>query len=70
MAGRLWREVLEALTTIAPIVTKYNSDGIDIYFLNYKSKDTGKPSKGIAATGYRGIKHAITITKIFKRVGP
>ncbi|CZR65328.1 uncharacterized protein PAC_15228 [Phialocephala subalpina] len=70
MAGRSWREVSQALATIAPIVTKHDSDGIDIYFLNHKSKDAGKPSEGVAATGYRGIKRAVTITEIFERVRP
>jgi hypothetical protein len=70
MAGRSLCEVLQALATIAPIVTKYDSDGIDIYFLNHKSKDTGEPSKGVAATGYRGVKRAIKITEIFERVRP
>jgi hypothetical protein len=70
MAGRLWREVSQALATIAPIVTKHDSDGIDIYFLNHKSKDAGEPSDGVAATGYKGIKHAIKITEIFERVRP
>jgi hypothetical protein len=70
MAGRSWREVSQALATIAPIVTKHDCDGIDIYFLNYKSKDTGEPSEGVIATGYRGIKRAVTITEIFERVRP
>jgi uncharacterized protein YegL len=70
MAGRSWREVSQALATIAPIVTKHDSDGIDIYFLNHKSKDAGEPSEGVAATGYRGIKRAVTITEIFERVRP
>ncbi|KAI4240065.1 MAG: hypothetical protein L6R42_011591, partial [Xanthoria sp. 1 TBL-2021] len=34
MAGRSWREVADALATIAPICTSFDSDGIDIYFLN------------------------------------
>lgn len=68
IAGRSQCEVSQALATIALIVTKYNSDSIDIYFLNYKSKDTSKLSKGVVATGYRGIKRAVKITKIFERV--
>ena len=34
MAGQSWRETAAALATIAPICTSYDSDGIDIYFLN------------------------------------
>ncbi|KAL8969009.1 MAG: hypothetical protein Q9197_004567 [Variospora fuerteventurae] len=34
MAGRFWRETAEALASIAGICTTYDSDGIDIYFLN------------------------------------
>jgi len=70
MAGRGWREVSQALSTIAPIVTSHDADGIDIYFLNHKSTDSGVPTEGIAPTGYRGIKRAETITEIFARVRP
>lgn len=70
MAGRSWREVSQALSTIAPIVTKHDSDGIDIYFLNHKSSHAGAVSDGIAPGGYRGIKRAATITEIFERVRP
>jgi uncharacterized protein YegL len=70
MAGRSWREVSQALSTIAPIVTKHDSDGIDIYFLNHKSNHPGAVPEGIAAGGYRGIKRATTVTEIFERVRP
>jgi len=70
MAGRGWREVSQALGTIAPIVTKHDEDGIDIYFMNHKSTNPGALSEGIAAGGYRGIKRAATVTEIFDRVRP
>ncbi|KAF4628286.1 hypothetical protein G7Y89_g9868 [Cudoniella acicularis] len=70
MAGRSWREVAQALRTIAPIVTQHDSDGIDVYFLNHKSSNPGAPSEGVAPSGYRGIKRAATITEIFERVRP
>lgn len=70
MAGRSWRETSQALSTIAPIVTRHDADGIDIYFLNHKSTDSGAPSNGIAPGGYRGIKRAATVTEIFDRVRP
>ena len=70
MAGRSWREVSQALSTIAPIVTQHDSDGIDVYFLNHKSNHPGAVSEGIAAGGYRGITRAATITEIFERVRP
>lgn len=70
MAGRSWREVSQALSMIAPIVTQHDSDGIDVYFLNHKSSNPGAPFDGIAAGGYRGIKRAATITEIFQRVRP
>jgi len=70
MAGRSWREVSQALSTIAPIVTQFDQDGIDIYFLNHKSNDVGEPQNGIAPGGYRGIKRAPTVTEIFERVRP
>ena len=70
MAGRDWREVSQALAIIAPIVSAHDDDGLDLYFMNYKSTDGGSPNDGIAAGGYRGIKRAATVTKIFARVRP
>ena len=70
MFGRSWREVSQALATLAPVVTSYDSDGIDIYFLNHKSRDAGVPSEGIAATGFRCINRAAKVTQIFERVKP
>jgi hypothetical protein len=70
MAGRSWREVSQALSTIAPIVTRHDNDGIDVYFLNHKSSDTGNASEGIAPGGYRCIRRAETVTEIFERVRP
>ncbi|EWC47077.1 hypothetical protein DRE_03446 [Drechslerella stenobrocha 248] len=34
MSGGRWNQTAQALGTIVPIVTYYDSDGIDIYFLN------------------------------------
>jgi uncharacterized protein YegL len=70
MTGSGWCQVSQALATIAPIVTNHDSDGIDVYFLNHKSTDAGLQAEGDAPTGYRGIKHAVTITEIFDRVRP
>ncbi|PBP17028.1 hypothetical protein BUE80_DR012191 [Diplocarpon rosae] len=70
MAGRSWREVGQAISTIAPIVTKHDSDGIDVYFMNHISSHAGSTSEGVAAGGYRGIKRAATVHEIFERVRP
>lgn len=70
MAGRSWREVSQAISIIAPIVTKHDADGVDIHFLNHKSTDQGLPAEGIAPGGYRGIKRAATVNEIFDRVRP
>lgn len=40
MAGRSWREASAALRAIMPICTAYDSDGIDIYFLNRRDPST------------------------------
>ncbi len=34
MVGDSWGEVMSALEAIVPVCTKYDADGIDIYFLN------------------------------------
>jgi hypothetical protein len=54
MAGRGWREVSQALVIIVPIVSVYDDDGLDLYFMNHKSTNGGSPNEGIAAGGYRG----------------
>ncbi|RSL81165.1 hypothetical protein CEP52_017259, partial [Fusarium oligoseptatum] len=41
MAGRSWHEVREAVGAIAPICTSHDSDGIDVYFLNHRSRYSG-----------------------------
>lgn len=58
MAGSLWREAQDALKSIAEIVTMYDEDGIDMYFLNHKSSQT--PSDRYKA-------RAVTITWPEKR---
>lgn len=35
MAGGSWRETRKALETIVPICTERDTDGIDLYFLDY-----------------------------------
>lgn len=37
MQGSRWREVSDTLTSITPICTARDADGIDIWFLNHKS---------------------------------
>jgi uncharacterized protein YegL len=57
MRGRSWRESKEALAAIAPICTKYDADGIDIYFLNERHV-------------YRNITSASAVNEIFTTVTP
>ncbi|KAJ5365710.1 von Willebrand factor type A [Penicillium concentricum] len=37
MRGALWQEAREAIAAIAPVCTKYDKEGIDIYFINHRS---------------------------------
>ncbi|KAJ5131357.1 uncharacterized protein N7515_007396 [Penicillium bovifimosum] len=63
MQGRRWKEAEAAIAAIAPICTKYDSDGIDIYFLNHRDyNDT--------AGGYHNITTASQVHSIFNRVHP
>ncbi|CAG8978244.1 hypothetical protein HYALB_00009141 [Hymenoscyphus albidus] len=70
MAGGPWKEVSQALASIAPIVTKYDSDGVDLYFINHKSSDKGDFPNGIAPTAYRGLRRANSIHELMERVRP
>ncbi|KAL8657309.1 MAG: hypothetical protein Q9226_002043 [Calogaya cf. arnoldii] len=59
MAGRSWREVADALATIAPICTSFDSDGIDIYFLNERH-----------SSEYEHITSKDDVQRIFNSVSP
>ncbi|EXK45442.1 hypothetical protein FOXG_07907 [Fusarium oxysporum f. sp. lycopersici 4287] len=68
MAGRSWREVREALSTIAPICTSHDPDGIDVYFLNHRSPAVGT---GVQAPGgYFRIRDANQVQHLFESVRP
>ncbi|KID75815.1 uncharacterized protein G6M90_00g048840 [Metarhizium brunneum] len=69
MAGSLWREAQDALKSIAEIVTMYDEDGIDMYFLNHKSSQT--PSDRYKAKGgYYNVARKDVIETIFGNVSP
>ncbi|PQE12200.1 von willebrand factor protein [Rutstroemia sp. NJR-2017a BVV2] len=66
-----WTQTQRALQTIAPIITKYDSDGIDIYFMNNRNKsDKGDLSNGIAPGGWRGVTREDTVLEIFSQFLP
>lgn len=65
MSGPRWREAEEAIAAIAPICTRYDSDGIDIYFLNHRRTATAH------TTGcYSNITTAANVQEIFSSVRP
>lgn len=57
MAGPLWSEARDALAGVAEIASKYDTDGIDIYFLN-------SPLVG------NGLRHAADVQRLFDQVQP
>ena len=59
MAGRNWRECSSALEAITPICTTYDSDGIDLYFLNAPDMPVN-----------HNVTEASTIHEIFSTVRP
>ena len=70
MAGRSWREVEEALRTIAPICTARDPDGIDVFFLNHKSSSPACPSKGSAVEATAASPMPAPTTGLFSTVRP
>ncbi|KAL4809249.1 hypothetical protein BDV18DRAFT_157007 [Aspergillus unguis] len=77
MRGERWREAEDAIAAIAPICTHYDSDGIDIYFLNHRNPSSGGgtgtgtgPGPGSARTGggYKNVTDAMGVREIFKSV--
>ncbi|KAL8687068.1 MAG: hypothetical protein Q9218_006654 [Villophora microphyllina] len=59
MAGQSWRETAATIATIAPICTSFDSDGIDIYFLNEKH-----------SVEYEHVSSKETVQQIFNSVRP
>ncbi|KAK1973327.1 hypothetical protein LZ30DRAFT_611179 [Colletotrichum cereale] len=70
MAGSSWSEVQNILRDITPICTSHDDDGIDLYFLNNKTSNSGNARAGKAAGGYYGIRRAQMVPEIFKTVLP
>ena len=68
MAGRSWHEVREAVGAIAPICTSHDSDGIDVYFLNHRSRNSASGTQ--AHGGYYGIKNAAQVQRLFESIRP
>ncbi|KAJ5872649.1 uncharacterized protein N7529_005002 [Penicillium soppii] len=63
-----WAEAGKAIAAIAPICTKYDQDGIDIYFLNHKKGN--HTSRGLRAGGYQNVTTKEEVEKIFRDVAP
>jgi hypothetical protein len=71
MAGNLWAEAEAALEAIAEIVTRYDEDGIDLFFLNHKSRQTPPGDKKyMAKGGYYGVDNRSVVANIFGSVRP
>lgn len=59
MWGRRWKETCSALKQLVPIALAHDDDGIDLYFINHKTKDPGDRNESWkAGTGYRNAKFA------------
>ena len=63
MRGQRWKQTEEALAAIAPTCTQWDSDGIDIYFLNH---DNPVDSQG----AYRNVRTTEDVKRIFSSVYP
>lgn len=70
MVGRSWREVQAALSSITPICTAHDADGVDIYFLNHRSPYPASQSQGKASGGYANVKDVSAVDRIFTSVRP
>lgn len=57
MSGSNWKETASALASLVPIITKYDSDGVDVYFLNNDTRA-------------QNITNGNSIFKIFSDVKP
>src|SRR5262249_37470468 len=65
MVGSNWTETCNALKALVSICVKYDSDGVDLYFLNRKNRmDSG------SAKGYRNVTSAVGVMALFSDVKP
>ncbi|KAL4976955.1 hypothetical protein BDW66DRAFT_133545 [Aspergillus desertorum] len=67
MRGKRWREAEDVIAAIAPICTHYDSDGIDIYFLNHRNHSRFG-SGGGNASGYKNVTDACGVREVFRSV--
>ncbi|KAI0018242.1 hypothetical protein F4780DRAFT_531822 [Xylariomycetidae sp. FL0641] len=76
-----WEETRLVIATIASTCTKYDEDGIDLYFFNTKSgkPDDGKPDEGesvkpgkpgMADTGFYAIRDVEKVYRAFNEADP
>ncbi|KAJ5211079.1 von Willebrand factor type A [Penicillium cf. griseofulvum] len=81
MRGKSWQEAREAIAAIAPVCTAYDKEGIDIYFINHRSKpntNSSYSSNYNTSTskcpqfggGYYNIRTAQRVSEIFASVRP
>lgn len=63
-----WNQVSDCLSAIVPICTRYDSDGIDLHFINRRSR-TPAP-EGKPADGFYNITTAQGVRNIFSEVQP
>jgi hypothetical protein len=68
MAGQSWREVREALSTVAPVCTSHDPDGIDVYVLNHQSSAAGAEIQ--APGGYFQIRNTNQVQHLLESVRP
>ena len=69
MAGPSWREVEEVLRAVTPICTAHDKDGVDLYFLNHRSRERSS-SASMPSGGYNGITSAAHLQSIFADTRP
>jgi len=69
MAGRSWREVKEVLSSIAPVCTSHDANGIDVYFLNARNTSPSASASG-GAQGFCNIATPRQVEDLFKQVRP
>jgi hypothetical protein len=68
MAGASWRETRDVLRNIAPVCAAHDADGLDVYFLNTRNRESGPGSNN--AGGFLNIKSADAVSRLFETVRP
>jgi hypothetical protein len=65
-----WLQARDCIEMIAPICASHDEDGLDIYFINHKSRRPADEANGKGPDGYLGTQTPLEVKEIFSSASP